>query len=93
MDKAEAREILSERVNDLRGRSRRELLGYLDNPQTAEIPGRSGQLYQIETEAIWDERPGGNLRVIVSINDGGWRAPVPITDDFIVAPDGSFVGE
>jgi len=29
----------------------------------------------------------------VSIDDGGLRAFFPITDSFIVAQDGSFVGE
>jgi hypothetical protein len=26
---------------------------------------------------------------MVSIDDGGWRAFLPLTDDFIIAPDGS----
>jgi hypothetical protein len=48
----------------------------------------------VEVLALWDEgRPGGNLRVMVSIDDGGWRAFKPLTEDFIIAPDGSFVGE
>ena len=37
---------------------------------------------------------GRNLRVIVTIDDGTFRAAFrPITKGFIVAPDGSFVGE
>jgi hypothetical protein len=28
-----------------------------------------------------------------AIDDGGWRSFAPLADDFIVAPDGSFVGE
>jgi hypothetical protein len=52
--------------------------------------------YQIEIQAFWDEpRKGeGNLRVIASIDDG--RFPyvfLPMTTDFIMKPDGSFVGE
>jgi hypothetical protein len=31
--------------------------------------------------------------VLASIDDGGWSAFIPLTDDFIIAPDGSFVGE
>jgi hypothetical protein len=31
--------------------------------------------------------------VIVNVDDGGFRAFVPLTADFIVGPDGSFVGE
>jgi hypothetical protein len=29
----------------------------------------------------------------VAVDDGGWRAFVPVTDDVMIAPDGSFVGE
>jgi hypothetical protein len=31
--------------------------------------------------------------VIVAIDDGRWRAFSPLSVDFIMAPDGSFVGE
>ena len=50
---------------------------------------------QFEVEVFWDDEPEGNLRVIVSADDGKeWRALRPMrTDDFIKGPDGSFVGE
>jgi hypothetical protein len=28
-----------------------------------------------------------------SIDDGGWRAFLPLTDGLVVAPDGTIVGE
>ena len=31
--------------------------------------------------------------MMASIDDRGWRAFVPLTSDFIVRPDGTFVGE
>ena len=34
-----------------------------------------------------------NLQVMVSVDDGGWRAFAPLSVDFIRGPDGSFVGE
>jgi hypothetical protein len=58
-----------------------------------EVRGPSGASYQIEVEAVWDDKAGGNLRVRVHIDDRGLRAFAPLTDDFIVAPNGSFVGE
>ena len=60
---------------------------------TTEVDGSSGRWYQIETSVFWDGAKDRDLRVIVSIDDGGWRAFAPMTDDFIMAPDGSFVGE
>ena len=60
-----------------------------------EVVGRSGTRYLVEIDAFWDDygRPGGNRRIIGAISDEGWRRFVPLTDSFIVAPDGTFVGE
>ena len=49
--------------------------------------------YQGEIRVFWDAEPDGAIRVMASIDDGGWRAFVPLTEDFILAPDGTFVGE
>lgn len=55
---------------------------------------RSGRVaYQGEVQVFWDDKPNGAIRVMASIDDGGWRAFVPLTADFILAPDGTFVGE
>ena len=42
---------------------------------------------------MWDRGKEGDLRVLVMIDDGGWHAHGPLVEDFIIAPDGSFVGE
>jgi hypothetical protein len=94
VDKAEARGIALVRLNELRRLSWAELRdGYLDQPKTVEAMGTSGTMYQVETLAIWDGPVDGDLRVMVSIDDGGWRAFAPLGVDFILAPDGSFVGD
>jgi len=49
--------------------------------------------YQIEIQVFWDSWPGGNVRVMGAVDDGGWRAFIPVSRGFIMAPDGSFVGE
>ena len=66
---------------------------YLKRPETREVSVSSGTVYQVETQAFWDSRKEGDLRVIVSVDDGGWRAWMPVSEDFILAPDGSFVDE
>jgi hypothetical protein len=53
------------------------------------VIGASGVNYQIEVTLLWDSRPGENLRIIGSIDDGGWRAFVPLTDSLIMKPDGT----
>ena len=52
-------------------------------PTTMEITGPSGQLYQIEFEAHWDDRADGDIRVVGAIDDGGLRSFAPLTSDFI----------
>jgi len=37
---------------------------------------------------FWDSLPDGNLRIMASIDDGGWRAFVLLTDSLIMKPDG-----
>ena len=96
MDKIEARAVLSAELNRFRALPRRVLLDrVLDDQELIEVVGPSGTRYLVEVDAFWDDqqRPGDNLRVIGAISDSGWRTFVPVTDSFIVAPDGSFVGE
>ena len=67
----------------------------MDAPQveTHEVLGESGAVYQVETQVFWDGPPDDDVRVIASIDDGGWSAFMPMSQDFIMAPDGGFVGE
>jgi hypothetical protein len=93
MDNDEALMLLEEELKRLREASYLEL-GRLvaSGVFTCERTGASGRAYQIEIQAVWDDRPGANVMVIGSVDDGGWRATVPLTRDFIMAPDGSLVG-
>ncbi|HWC28845.1 MAG TPA: hypothetical protein VG845_02075 [Dehalococcoidia bacterium] len=96
MDEVEARTILEAHIQRLRGQTYAELRDRLDDVDAFEETGPSGSEYQLEAEVFWDDprRKEGNLRVLVSIDDGrGWRAFSPLTDSFIKAPDESFVGE
>ena len=92
-NKEEARGIASAEIERLRTLSRDKLLEYIDNPHTWEVVDESGTTFQLEALAFWEDRKRENFRVVVSIDDGGLSAFVPMSQDFIVAPDGSFVGE
>jgi hypothetical protein len=94
MDKAEAGAVARERVAELRRLSWAELRDrYLSKSETIEVAGASGATYQVKAHAVWDGDDEGDLRVFVEVDDGGWRAFVPLAEDFIISPDGSFVGE
>ena len=93
MDKVEAKALLEAAVAELRAKSRVELERLIRSPDAYEVQGKSGKTYQMEKQAFWDDKKGQDLRILVSIDDGGWRAFFPTTESFIMAPDGSFVGE
>ena len=85
--------MLARFAGEYRALSYEQLKGFLGNPVTLTERSPSGVEYQIEIEAVWDDAPDHNLRVLLSIDDGGVRAFAPMMDDFIVGPDGRFVGE
>ena len=95
MNDEEAKQVLDGVVAALRREPYATLVDrYLDESDGYAVVAESGVEYQVEVQAFWDSpRQPGNLRVIIAIDDGGWRAFHPLSTDFIVASDGSFVGE
>ena len=96
MDVDEARAILKQQIEELRRLPYPQLKELLEEEplREFEISAPSGKPYQVEIEVRWDDpKSHRNIRAIVAIDDGGWRAFHPLTDDFIKAPDESFVGE
>jgi len=94
MDKREAREVIANELAKYRTWSYDQLRAIVDAPKrTFEVTGASAKRDYVDIVFHWDGKPGGDVRVTGCIDDGGWSAFLPITDSFIKAPDGSFVGE
>jgi hypothetical protein len=96
MDKNEAINLANQKLAELRQKSFEELKNYLSpkGAQTLEIVGMSGKTYQLELQSFWDGAEGGNLRVMVSVDDGSFlRTLKPLSTDFIISPEGTFIGE
>ena len=93
MDHQIAYAVIDEWLRELKQRPYRDLIAFIGNPQTKEVMGEDGKKCQLEAQVFWDSKKGGDVRVMVSGDDGGWRAFKPLTSDFVMAPDGSFVGE
>jgi len=93
MNKIEAREILANELRLFRDQPWEELREMMNKPRTFERIGSSGKNYQIEIQAFWDGKPEGDLRITGAIDDGGIRVYFPLTDSFILSPNGEFVGE
>jgi hypothetical protein len=93
----EAENVFAEQVARWRGEPWASLRERLKKPVAYEIAGPSGTRYQFEVLVFWDRsRREGNLRVIITGDDGeGWkiRGRSMRVDDFIKAPDETFIGE
>jgi hypothetical protein len=108
MNKREAKHLLAREMAALRQLSYEELrsripptprrvlfVEVVNEPQVEsyQVTGESGTLYQVATQVFWDGKSGEDIRVMGSIDDGGLSSFKPMTDDFIMAPDGRFVDE
>ncbi len=97
MSTPEERQLAEDRITALRAESDGDLVStYLNRPVHEQVVAASGARYDVEVQAFWDHpRSPGNLRVRVAIDDiPVSRIPHSLTcEDFILAPDGNFVGE
>ena len=86
MTRDEAKEILCEHLNRLEGRGYERLAAIVGHVETQVVTTPQGGRYQIEIPVFWDAREGGAVRLLGSIDDGGWRAFAPFTEDRLVNP-------
>jgi len=86
MNKKEAQNLLDEFTGDLQSRSYQEWQKLIGASAVVEKQGPSGVTYQIEWNAFWDSQAGGDIRVMVSIDDGSVaRFIIPLTTSFLVS--------
>ncbi len=88
-----ARAIAEDRLKELRKLSYGELAELVGQVSCDRIKRPDGEEYQVETEARWDGKTGGDTRVIVAVDGPGASAFAPLTETFIMSADGSFIGE
>ena len=88
MDAAEALGLLNAVLASLEQESYADLVRRVESEPLLimERSGASGTDYQIEVSFLWDDAPRGHVRVMASIDDGGWRAFVPLTRSFVKGP-------
>lgn len=93
MDRSEARQVLVAHLGKFRQRSYADLVALMGGVHVTQVVGPTGAEYQIELEVVWDSpRERTNICVLAAIDDG--RLPgalVPVSDSFIVAPDGAIL--
>ena len=87
MNREEALSLLNAKLDEYRTLNYDQLAGRAGDEEFPEVVGASGTQYQIEIQIVWDDKPGGDVRVLGSIDDGGWRAFLPLCDSLLVTPD------
>ena len=68
------------------------LVAGIGHTHVRSVHGSDGRDYDIEIEMMWNDQPGGPVRVLGAIDDGSERAFLPISDDFIMDQHGRVVG-
>ena len=88
MNKDEATQIVRQELAKYRTRPYVELSRLVGTRlPTRVIKGPSGAEYQVAIQIRWDGKADGDIRVVGSIDDAGWRAFVPLSEDFITSPN------
>ena len=93
MDRRQAVEIGKRELASYRALSYEELVASIGNDGGFERGSEAGEDYQVEFECFWDDRENKNIRVSAAISYSGWTDFLPVSTDFIMTPDGSFIGE
>ena len=95
MNKDEARAVANGFLASYRAKPYPQLAALVGSTQIAEVTARSGTSYQIELEVFWDDPKShdGVLRVRAAVDDKALRAFLPLCEDFLIKPDGTFGDE
>jgi hypothetical protein len=86
MDKSEAQKVLGEQLARFGKYTEVVPLVEAGHVENFEICGTSGTTYKVEVQFFWEDKRKRNVRVFGSIDDGGIRAFVPLTQTLLISP-------
>ena len=82
--------LFGQRLSALKGAGGVEQARLVGSLDAYEVEGSDGVAYQVEVEALWDDRGAGTILVLAEIDDGTLRGAFrPVTDSFLMGPDGT----
>ena len=94
MDNIEAIELLTEALEQYRGKPYSELETLITGkPIGKEVRTYNDADYNIEIIVDWNDNPGGNIKVLAYVEDGEMRSFIPLSKLFIKTPDNNFIDE
>jgi hypothetical protein len=86
MDRNEALAVLRKQLDRLERAGYEALAARVGENVALEVRGGSGTGYQVELTTVWDAAPGGAIRILGSVDDGGWRAFHPLCETRLLEP-------
>lgn len=93
MEKEEAINILEDKLSEFRGLYYSALIEKIGKQETFDGKTQKNEPYQIEVDFFFDDEKERTLRVTGMISYSFATDFSPITSDFIVTPNGKFIGE
>jgi hypothetical protein len=93
MSRDEARALLVAHLAGYRPYPYSRLAELVGSVETADVRGADGTVYQLEVECFWDDKKEGDIRVLAAIDGGSISSVRPMTESFIKAANGTYVGE
>ena len=93
MDKRQARTIAEMELEPYRAMPYSEILARIGEVESFEKVYGNGDEYRVEVEFFFDDEDERNIRVSSAISYSFWSDFSPVCNDFIIAPDGTFVDE
>jgi len=86
MDKIEAKKIINDQLARFTDHSALVPLVESRHVETLDVHGDNGTRYQVEVQFFWDDKRKRTIRVVGSIDDGGLRAFMPLTETALISP-------
>lgn len=93
MDKNEASQIAEKDLEFYRSLSYDEILSRIGVQESFEKVSDRGEPYQIEFDFMFDDHDEKTIRVWAMVSHSFWTDFIPVTNSFIIAPNGDFKGE
>lgn len=86
MNAEEARQVLIEELEYFKNMAYMDLIDRVGENTAYEKIAPSGSFYQLEISILWDSNPQQAIRIIGSVDDGGFRAFIPLTESILRFP-------
>jgi len=93
MTRIEALRIIEQYLETYRRLDYSELILKIGEQETFEGENEAGEKNQIEIDFFYDDEKTKNFRITGMISFNLATDYAPVTSDFIISPDGKFIGE